>query len=128
MTQNTAGDAGACEAVQLVPVYDSASTPGGPMREGVEELFRYKDLLRLLVTTNIKTRYKRSILGVAWTLLSPLLTMIVMSITLGKRSAPMGKSRASRYRYTPSKITIPAMLQSSNRFLDIFRPCRFTTP
>jgi len=80
MTQNTAGDAGACEAVQLVPVYDSASTPGGPMREGVEELFRYKDLLRLLVTTNIKTRYKRSILGVAWTLLSPLLTMIVMSI------------------------------------------------
>jgi ABC-type polysaccharide/polyol phosphate export permease len=50
------------------------------MRQAVSELLRYKDLLRLLVTTNITTRYKRSILGVAWTLLSPLLTMTVMSI------------------------------------------------
>lgn len=80
MTQNAVGDAGSWEAAQPVPVYDSASKRGGPMREGVAELLRYKDLLRLLIATNIKTRYKRSILGVAWTLLSPLLTMIVMSI------------------------------------------------
>jgi len=50
------------------------------MGNALSEVVRYKDLLRLLVTTNIKTRYKRSVLGVAWTLLSPLLTMIVMSI------------------------------------------------
>jgi ABC-2 type transport system permease protein len=77
---DSAGDAGRRAVAHVLPVYDSASTRGGPMREGFDELFRYKDLLRLLVATNIKTRYKRSVLGVAWTLLSPLLTMIVLTI------------------------------------------------
>jgi ABC-type polysaccharide/polyol phosphate export permease len=44
------------------------------------ELLRYRDLLRLLVSRTIKTRYKRSVLGVAWTLLNPLVNMVVMSI------------------------------------------------
>gem|GEM_PF-163383 len=62
-----------------VPVYDSSRSKGS-MRDLVFEIIRYKDLLRLLVSTNIKTRYKRSALGVAWTLLNPLGTMIVMTI------------------------------------------------
>lgn len=44
------------------------------------ELLRYRDLLRLLVARSIKTRYKRSLLGVAWTLLNPLVNMVVLSI------------------------------------------------
>jgi ABC-2 type transport system permease protein len=42
-------------------------------------LVRYKDLLRLLVTNGIKTRYRRSTLGIVWTLLNPLLNMVVMT-------------------------------------------------
>jgi len=42
-------------------------------------LLRYKDLLRLLVINGIKTRYKRSTLGIVWTLLNPLLNMAVMT-------------------------------------------------
>ncbi len=80
MTHGTHGEAGAFAAAESVPVYDSSLSQESPLRDGVAELLRYKDLLRLLVTTNITTRYKRSILGVAWTLLSPLLTMTVMSI------------------------------------------------
>ena len=79
MTQESAGEAGGWTAADLVPVYDSAVTHGS-MGEAWGELTQYKDLLRLLVVTNIKSRYRRSILGVAWTLLSPLLTMIVMTI------------------------------------------------
>ena len=60
-------------------VYDSARDDG-TMGAMVREVIRYRDLLRLLVGTNIKTRYKRSLLGVVWTLLNPLLTMIVMTI------------------------------------------------
>ncbi|MFV1979547.1 MAG: ABC transporter permease [Rhodothermia bacterium] len=67
------------EAVRSLPVYDSAAVHG-PMRDAFWELIRYKDLLRLLVVTNIKARYKRSVLGMAWTLLNPLLMMIVMTI------------------------------------------------
>jgi len=79
MTQESAGEAGGWAAADQVPVYDSAAAHG-LMREAWGELLHYKDLLRLLVVTNIKTRYRRSVLGVAWTLLSPLLTMTVMTI------------------------------------------------
>src|SRR5512134_4033996 len=67
------------DATIPVEEYDSAkvrSTPIGHFRE----LVRYRDLLRLLVSRSIKTRYKRSVLGVAWTLLNPLVNMVVMSI------------------------------------------------
>ena len=46
----------------------------------LSELLRYRDLLHLLVFNNIKTRYKRSMLGVLWTLLNPILTMTVLVI------------------------------------------------
>jgi ABC-type polysaccharide/polyol phosphate export permease len=66
-------------AVREVPIYDSAedSASIGAM---IADLGRYTDLLRLLIGTNLKTRYKRSLLGVAWTLLNPLATMVVMTI------------------------------------------------
>lgn len=62
-----------------VPVYDSAQRPS-PWLSEVSELVRYRDLLTLLVSKIIKTRYKRSMLGVAWTLLNPLLNMAVMTV------------------------------------------------
>ena len=45
-----------------------------------QELWKYRDLLRLLVTRNIKLKYRRSVLGYVWSVLNPLMTMIVMSI------------------------------------------------
>jgi len=62
------------------PVYDSAATSASPLELSLREVLSYRDLLRLLVGTNIKTRYKRSILGVAWTLLNPLATAVVMTV------------------------------------------------
>ena len=44
------------------------------------EILRYRDFLRVLVAKTIKSRYKRSVLGVAWTLLNPLINMAVMAI------------------------------------------------
>ncbi len=50
------------------------------MLEELVELVRYRNLLGQLIANHIKTRYRRSVLGVLWTLLNPLLTMIVMTI------------------------------------------------
>ncbi len=61
--------------------YDSASLTIAPVQE-IRELWRYRDLLRLLVANSIKTRYKRSMLGVVWTLLNPLLNTLVLTIAL----------------------------------------------
>lgn len=46
----------------------------------VENFKKYKPLLSELAVRDIKTRYRRSMLGVLWSLLSPLCQMIVLSI------------------------------------------------
>lgn len=59
--------------------YDSASRRPTVLGE-LRELVRYRDLLRVLISKTIKTRYKRSAIGILWTLLNPLLTMLVLTI------------------------------------------------
>jgi len=41
------------------------------------EIFKYSELLRTLVSRDLKLRYKSSVLGYAWTWLDPLMTMFV---------------------------------------------------
>lgn len=50
------------------------------MKEWVANFKQYMPLLRELVVRDIKTKYRRSVLGVLWTVLNPLLMMTVMSI------------------------------------------------
>ena len=53
------------------------------------EFWQYRDLLNLLVTKNIKLKYRRSWLGYIWSILNPLLIMVVMTIvfsTMFKRN------------------------------------------
>jgi lipopolysaccharide transport system permease protein len=52
----------------------------GKLTQYTREFWRYRDLLRLLVTKNIKLKYRRSWLGYVWSILNPLLIMVVMSI------------------------------------------------
>lgn len=49
----------------------------------LQELFRYRDLLRNLVVSEIKTRYKNSVLGFVWSLLNPLAMMMVFTVVFG---------------------------------------------
>lgn len=58
-------------------VYDSDERPPPLVAEAMH-LWEYRGLLRLLVVRDLTLRYKRSILGVWWTLLNPLLTTGVM--------------------------------------------------
>ena len=60
-------------------VYDSANRPH-PLVEELRALFQYKDLVGQSISRAIKTRYKRSALGVVWTMLNPLLTMVVLTL------------------------------------------------
>ena len=60
-------------------IYDSARRPP-PAIEEIVQLLRYRDLVLQLVARNIKARYKRSMLGVVWTMLNPLLMMAVLTL------------------------------------------------
>ncbi len=46
----------------------------------IQGFMKYKNLLYELVTRDIKVRYRRSVLGILWTILNPILMMIVMTI------------------------------------------------
>ena len=61
------------------PNYDTARERQLIISE-IKEIIRYRNLLFHLVKRNITARYKRSLLGIGWTLLDPLLTMVIMAI------------------------------------------------
>ena len=50
------------------------------MRRAVASLKKYKFLLNQLISRDFKVKYKRSVLGILWSLLYPVLTMCVMAI------------------------------------------------
>ena len=46
----------------------------------LREFWHYRDFLKLLVVKNIKLKYRRSFLGYVWSILNPLLIMVVMTV------------------------------------------------
>lgn len=61
------------------PVYDSAERRVKALEE-LRALWAYRGLVHELVVRDIKVRYKRSVLGIAWTMLAPLLNMIALTL------------------------------------------------
>lgn len=53
------------------------------MKAYFDNFKRYRFLLKELVIKGIKLKYRRSYLGIVWTLLEPLLTMIVLTFVFG---------------------------------------------
>jgi lipopolysaccharide transport system permease protein len=47
-------------------------------------LWRFRELLYFLIWRDVKVRYKQTVLGAAWAILQPLLTMVIFSIFFGK--------------------------------------------
>jgi lipopolysaccharide transport system permease protein len=70
-----------------MPASPLAITVVGPSRTwpslGIRELWEYRELLYFLVWRDVKVRYKQTVLGVAWAVLQPVLTMLVFSVFLG---------------------------------------------
>ena len=49
-------------------------------KKRVHVFFQYKDLWAQLVVRDIKLKYRRSVLGYVWSILNPLLIMIVLTL------------------------------------------------
>ena len=50
----------------------------------INGLYAYKDLVKQLVTKDIKLKYRRSFLGYFWSILNPLLIMAVMVVVFSQ--------------------------------------------
>ncbi len=78
----------------MVPVDDSPSQSSLPLTIieprrglrtlGLAELWGYRELLYFLVWRDVKVRYKQTVLGAAWAILQPFLTMVVFTIFFGQ--------------------------------------------
>jgi lipopolysaccharide transport system permease protein len=53
-----------------------------PLRLG--DLWRYRELLYFLTWRDVKVRYKQTLLGAAWAILQPLLTMLIFTLLFGR--------------------------------------------
>lgn len=56
---------------------------GGRLAARFQELLRYQELIRNLVASDLKARYKNSVLGFVWSLLNPLAMMLVFTVVFG---------------------------------------------
>ena len=50
----------------------------------LSELWSYRELLWVMMLRDIKVRYKQTVLGVAWAIIQPLMTMIIFSLIFGR--------------------------------------------
>lgn len=66
--------------------YDSDARPPRALEE-LHELRAHGSLLRALVERNLKVRYKRSALGFVWTMMNPLLMLVVLSLAFTRSFA-----------------------------------------
>lgn len=65
------------------PVYRIAPSHGWvPVR--LAELWEFRELFVILAWRQIRVRYKQTALGVAWAVVQPLTTMVVLSIVFGR--------------------------------------------
>lgn len=61
----------------------------------LRELWEYRELLYFLTWRDVKVRYKQAVLGVAWAILQPVLTMVVFTIVFQK---------LMKVQYTPTVV------------------------
>ena len=64
-------------AVHSTVFYDS-DTRRRPLVTEFQNFWRYRGLIRLLVVRDLTVRYKRSVLGVSWTILNPIFTIAIL--------------------------------------------------
>ncbi|HEY5982668.1 MAG TPA: ABC transporter permease [Anaerolineales bacterium] len=66
------------------PVHLQINPPRGWEGLGIRDLWRYRELVYFLTWRDVKVRYKQTVLGAAWAILQPVLSMLIFSIIFGK--------------------------------------------
>jgi len=57
---------------------------GPTERQYWKDLWRYRELFFFLAWRDLLVRYKQTVVGVSWSLIRPLLTMIILTVVFGK--------------------------------------------
>ncbi len=86
------------------------------------EFWAYRELLFFLTWRDIKVRYKQTVLGAAWAILQPVLTMVIFSIIFGRLAKlPSDGIPYPVFTFTallPWQLFAFALTSSSNSLID----------
>jgi homopolymeric O-antigen transport system permease protein len=74
----------ASPAVSAAPPMIRVERSRGWVSLRLRDLWLYRELVYFLAWRDVKVRYKQTVLGAAWALLQPLLTMVVFSLFFGR--------------------------------------------
>ena len=99
---------------------------GGTERQYWRDLWRYRELFYFLAWRDLLVRYKQTFVGVSWSLIRPLLTMIVLTVVFGK----LGKMPSGGVPYPllvfcgmlPWQFFSTAMAESGNSLVVELQP------
>lgn len=58
--------------------------PGRRDKNYWRDIWRYRELLYFLAWRDLLVRYKQTVVGVAWSLIRPVLTMLILTVVFGK--------------------------------------------
>ena len=76
------------QATKLQPIADISVLHIEPSRSwpsvNLQELWAYRELLYFLVWRDVKVRYKQTVIGAAWAIFQPLMTMVVFTVVFRK--------------------------------------------
>lgn len=64
--------------------WDLVIEPGAARKNYWKDLWRYRELFYILSWRDIKVRYKQTVIGVAWSIIRPLLTTVIFYIVFSK--------------------------------------------
>lgn len=67
-------------AASTIIIQARSGSPG--LRAELAELWQFRHLVRTLVERDLRVRYKNSVLGIAWTMVSPLIQVFVLTIAI----------------------------------------------
>jgi len=65
-------------------MHDLIIEAGRTERQYWRDLWRYRELFLFLAWRDLLVRYRQTVIGVAWSLLRPLLTMLILTMVFGK--------------------------------------------
>src|SRR5689334_13462377 len=86
----------ACEPISLPPLQVIEADQRAIGFDG-REIWSYRELIYFLIWRDIKVRYKQTVLGAAWAVLQPTLSMIIFTVFFGHLAGLQNKTGGLPY-------------------------------
>jgi lipopolysaccharide transport system permease protein len=86
LSKTLSADAAALRKVEPPAATEQVTVlePGGADRNYWRDLWHFRELFAMLAWRDVSVRYKQTVIGVAWAMIRPFLTMVVFTVIFGK--------------------------------------------